>query len=83
MSEAQRLWQVANAVAGLCDLSGEVVVEAAEHGEFGELLVGQSKRVQRMRHRASCFGDDGVVAGAGLGFAGVQISDAALASPGR
>lgn len=75
--------QPANAVAGLRDLSGEVVIEAAEHGEFGELLVGQSKRAQRMRHRASGFGDDRGVAGIGLGFAGVQISDAAHGQSGQ
>ncbi|KWF38600.1 hypothetical protein WL88_25325 [Burkholderia diffusa] len=75
--------QAANAVAGLRDLSGEVVIEAAEHGEFGELLVGQSKRAQRMRHRASGFGDDGGVAGIGLCFAGVQISDAAHGQSGQ
>ncbi len=75
--------QPANAVAGLRDLSGEVVIEAAEHGEFGELLVGQSKRAQRMWHRASGFGDDRGVAGIGLGFAGVQISDAAHGQSGQ
>ena len=31
--------QAANAVAGLSDLSGEIIVEAAQHGELGELLV--------------------------------------------
>ncbi len=64
-----------NAVAGLHDLSGEVVIEAAQHGELGELLVGQSKRAQRMRHRASGFGDEHGIAGIGLGFAGVQIGN--------
>lgn len=37
--------QVANSVAGLSDLGGEVVIEAAQHGGLGELLVGQSNRV--------------------------------------
>jgi len=69
--------QAANAVAGLSDLIGEIVVEAAQHGEFGELLVGQPKRAQCVRHRASGFGNDRGIAGIGLGFAGVQISDAA------
>lgn len=40
--------QIANTVAGLSDLSTEVVIEAARHGEFGDLLVGQSSR-QRQR----------------------------------
>lgn len=75
--------QPANAVAGLRDLSGEVVIEAAEHGKFSELLVGQSKRAQRMRHRASGFGNDRGVAGIGLGFSGVQSAMRRMASPGR
>ncbi len=32
--------QAANTVAGLSDLSGEIIVEAAQHGELGKLLVG-------------------------------------------
>ena len=32
--------QAANAVAGLGDLVGEIVIEVAQHGEFGELLIG-------------------------------------------
>lgn len=40
--------QAANVVAGLRDQSGEVVIEAEEHGE---LLLGQSKQAQRIRHR--------------------------------
>ncbi|KGU75707.1 hypothetical protein BBL_1826 [Burkholderia pseudomallei MSHR1328] len=75
--------QAANAVAGLRELSGEVVIEAAEHGEFGELLVGQSKRAQRMWHRAGGFSNDRGVAGIGLGFAGMQISDAAHGQSGQ
>ncbi len=75
--------QAANAVAGLRDLSGEVVIEAAQHGELGELLVGQSKRAQRMRHRASGFGDDRGIAGIGLGFASVQIGNAAHGQSGQ
>ncbi|CAN0624271.1 protein of unknown function [Burkholderia multivorans] len=35
--------QAANAVTGLGNLGGEIIVETAQHGEFGELLVGQSK----------------------------------------
>ncbi len=31
--------QAVNAVAGLCNLSGEIVVEAAEHGQLGERLI--------------------------------------------
>ena len=38
--------QAANAVAGLRDLRGEIVVETAQHGEFGERLVSKSKRTQ-------------------------------------
>jgi hypothetical protein len=34
--------QAANAVAGLRDLRGEIVVETAQHAEFGEWLVCQS-----------------------------------------
>ncbi|CAM2338297.1 hypothetical protein BVIET440_120047 [Burkholderia vietnamiensis] len=75
--------QAANAVAGLRDLSGEVVIEATEHGELGELFVGQSKRALRMRHLASGFGDDRGIAGVGLGFAGVRISDAAHGQSGQ
>lgn len=69
--------QAANAVAGLSDLGGEIVVEAAKHGELGKLLVGQSKRAQRMRHRADRFGNDRGIAGVGLGFTCMQIGDAA------
>ncbi|KVF62708.1 hypothetical protein WJ17_29375 [Burkholderia vietnamiensis] len=75
--------QPANAVAGLRDLSGKVVVEAAQHGAFGELLIGQPRRGQCVRHRASGFGDDRGVAGIGLGFAGMQISDAAHGQSGQ
>lgn len=75
--------QAANAVAGLRDLSGEAVIEAAQHGELGELLVGQSKRAQRMRHRASGFGDDRGIASIGLGFASVQIGNAAHGQSGQ
>lgn len=32
--------QAANAVASLGDLVGEIVIEVAQHGEFGELLIG-------------------------------------------
>lgn len=35
--------QAANAVIDLSDLGGEIIVEAAKHGELGEPLVGQSK----------------------------------------
>ncbi len=69
--------QAANAVAGLSDLSGEIIVEAAQHGELGELFIGQSQRAQCMRHRAGGFGNDRSVAGIGLGFTGMQIGDAA------
>jgi hypothetical protein len=69
--------QAANAVAGLRDLRGEIVIEAAQHGEFGERLVGQSKRAQRMRHRAGGLGNDGGVTGVSLGFACMQIGNAA------
>ncbi|TDV11134.1 hypothetical protein C7408_113147 [Paraburkholderia caballeronis] len=69
--------QAANAIAGLSDLGGEIVVEAAQHGEFGELLVGQSKRAQRVRHRAGSFGNDCGITGIGLGFTGMQVGDAA------
>ncbi|VVE84429.1 hypothetical protein PSP31121_04758 [Pandoraea sputorum] len=65
--------QAANAVAGLGNLGGEIVVEAAQHGEFSELLVGQSKGALRMRRRAGGLSDDRGIAGVGLGFAGVQI----------
>jgi hypothetical protein len=69
--------QAANAVAGLRDLRSEIVIEAAQHGEFGERLVGQSKRAQRMRHRAGGLGNDRGIAGVGLGFTGMQIGNAA------
>lgn len=69
--------QAGNAVAGLRDLCGEIVIETAQHGEFGERLVGQSKRAQRVRHRAGGFRNDGGIAGVGLGFARMQIGDTA------
>ncbi|KVA53030.1 hypothetical protein WI61_24860 [Burkholderia cepacia] len=75
--------QAANAVAGLRDLSGEIIVEAAQHGELGELLIGQSKRAQRMRHRAGGFGDDRGIAGIGLGFTSMQIGNAAHGQSGQ
>lgn len=64
-------------------LPWSVIIEAAEHGELSELLTGHSKRAQCMRHRASGFGDDRGVAGIGLGFAGVQISDATHGQSGE
>ena len=76
--------QAANAVAGLRDLRGEIVIEAAQHGEFGERFVSQPKRAQRVRHRAGSFSNDGCIAGVGLGFACMQIGDAArMARPGK
>jgi hypothetical protein len=76
--------QGANAVAGLRDLCGEVIVEGSQHGEFDERFVGQSKRAQRVRHRARGFSNDGGIAGIGLGFACMQIGDAArMAGPGK
>ncbi len=36
--------QAADTVAGLCCLFGEIIIEAAEHGEFGDLLVSQLQR---------------------------------------
>lgn len=35
--------QSSNAVAGLRDLGCQVIVETAQHGEFGEWFVGQPK----------------------------------------
>lgn len=43
--------QAANAVAGLSDLGGEIIVEAAQHGESSERRVNQPKRVRRMWHQ--------------------------------
>ena len=69
--------QAANAVAGLRDLRGEIVIETAQHCEFGELFVGQSKRAQRMRHRTRSFCNDRGIAGVCLGFARMQIGNTA------
>lgn len=69
--------QAPNAVAGLHDQRSEIVIEAAQRGEFGKLLISQSKRAQPMRHRAGGFCNDGGIAGVGLGFTGMQIGDTA------
>lgn len=36
--------QAANAVTGLGDLGSQIVVEASQHGEFGEWFVSESQR---------------------------------------
>jgi hypothetical protein len=59
------------------DLGGEVVIEAAEHSEFGQRLIIQGNGTERVGHGAGCFGDDRRIPGIGLGLARVQVSDPA------
>lgn len=57
-------------------LAHKVVVESAEQRQLGDLLVLEADCPQSMWKRPGRFGDDRSVAGIGLRFAGVQISDA-------
>jgi hypothetical protein len=64
-------------------LFGQVVIEAAEHGQFGELFVGDLDRAQRVRHGPGRFGDDERVPGIGFRFARVQVRDPAHRQAGQ
>tara|TARA_B100000378_G_scaffold255550_1_gene232669 strand:- start:109 stop:405 length:297 start_codon:yes stop_codon:yes gene_type:complete len=68
--------QPPDSVGDLGDLSGEVVVEPAEHGQLRDLLVSDLDRTERVRHRASSLRDDRCVSRIGLRLARVQVSDA-------
>jgi hypothetical protein len=50
--------QAPNPVRELVHLGDEVVVEAAEHRQFRDLLISQLQRPQRMRQGSSGVGDD-------------------------
>lgn len=62
---------------------GRVVVEAAEHGQFGELFVGDLDGPQCVGHGPGRFGDDERVPGVGFRFAGVLVRDPAHRQPGK
>lgn len=59
--------QAPDAVAGGGDLSCEVVVEAAEHAQFRDLLVRELNRPAGVRERAGGLRDDGRVSRAPVG----------------
>ncbi|MCG1017391.1 hypothetical protein [Burkholderia sp. b13] len=46
-------------------MSSEIVVKTVQHGEFGERLINQSKRTQRMWQVAGDFSNDRDVTGSG------------------
>nr|WP_255678302.1 hypothetical protein [Pseudonocardia sp. ICBG1142] len=58
-------------------LSGEVVVVAGEHGEFGQGFVVGADPAQGVRHAARGLGDDVSIAGVGLALSRVQVDDPA------
>ena len=66
----------ADAVFDLGDLRGQVIVKAAQHTQFSELITVSLEGAQGMGHGAGRLGDDGSVAGIGLGLPGVQVGDA-------
>ena len=68
--------QAADAVADLRDLCGQVIVKAAQHAQFSELITAGLEGAQGMGHGAGRLGDDGGIAGIGLGLPGVQVGDA-------
>ena len=45
--------KAADTVAGLRCLCGKIIIEAAEHGEFGDLLVSQFQRCLLYTSRTS------------------------------
>jgi hypothetical protein len=73
--------QSSYAITGLRDLSSEIIIEPAEHGELCDLIISQFKRAQRVRHAACSLGNDVRIASVGFGFASVQISDATHSKP--
>ena len=75
--------ELADTVARGRDLTHDVIVEAAEHGEFRDLLVSELDRPERVRERSCCLGDDRRVAGIGLRFTGVQVRDSAHHQAGK
>ena len=73
--------QTPDPVGDLDDLTGEVVVEPAEHAQLRDLLVGDLDRPERVRHGAGRFGDDRRVSRVGLRLTGMQIRDAPHRQP--
>lgn len=59
--------QAANAIAGVIDAGCEIITEASQYGELGELFIGQLKRAQRVRYRGNGFRNDRGIASIGLG----------------
>lgn len=74
--------QAANGAADLRYQCSNIVVETAQHREFRERLVGQSKRALRVRHSGP-LRDDRLTVGVGLGFARMQIGDATHRQTGQ
>jgi hypothetical protein len=62
--------QAADPVRRCGGLLGQGVVEAAEHGQFGELFVGALDRARGMGHGPGRFGDDERVPGVGFRCSG-------------
>lgn len=73
--------QSADAVADLGDLPGEVIIEAAEHRQFRDLLVRDGDGAERVGHRAGGVGDDRRVSGIGFRLSGVKVGDASHHQP--
>ena len=73
--------QAADAVARRGHLSREVVIEAAEHREFRDLLVRELDRSEGVREGPGGFRDDGRVSRVGFRFARVEVRDAAHREP--
>ncbi|GAB2835622.1 hypothetical protein GCM10027091_77300 [Streptomyces daliensis] len=67
--------QAPQAVADAGGFACQVVVEAHDHLQFGDRLIGKLDGPQRVRHRAGGIGDDERVPRVGLGLAGVEIGD--------
>jgi hypothetical protein len=64
-------------VRGRGDLGGEVVVEAGQHAQLGDLSLVHPDVAQGVRHGPGRLGDDQRIACVGLGRARVQIRDPA------
>ncbi len=67
--------QAAQSVRDPGDLAGEVVIEAHDHVEFGDGLVVQLDRAERVRHGAGGVRDDRRVPRVGLALTRVEVRD--------
>ena len=74
MTSARIRAQSADPVGGSRDLPGEIVIESAEHSEFGQSFIIQFHGPERMQHGPGGFGDDGGVPAIGFRLARMQVS---------